>query len=58
MLFKSSFIPLSAAMFFALRPTRSGKDYVVATLLFAVGLADRMHELREEECIKEQVRLE
>ena len=54
MLFKSSFIPLSAAMFFALRPNRSSEGYVVATLLFAVGLAQRMHELREEECIKGQ----
>ena len=54
MLFKSSFIPLSAAMFFALRPNRSSEGYVVAILLFAVGLAERMHELREEECIKGQ----
>ena len=60
MLFKSSYIPLAAAMYFALTG-RSGEDYLAATLLFALGLTDRLGECQEEEWQRkrtiEQVRL-
>ena len=60
MLFKSSYIPLAAAAFFALSTSR--KNNLAAIALFALGLFERESEALEEkwqrEYMKEEVRLD
>ena len=50
---KNSFIHISAAVVLAME----SECYMIAGAFFAIGLLQRVGERKEEECIKERVRL-